>query len=124
MVVCNLCNCLKIGDIVLRVSDALDVDSLSLIINCLGKILSLVSDHKPGIDAQSREEDFQLVVGSAIQVGCRYNVVPGMCKSCNCHELSCLSRASCDGRNPTLQGCHSLFEDIDRGLRRESSQLR
>jgi hypothetical protein len=35
------------------------------------------------------------------------------------HELSCLSRTSCDGRHSTLQGCDSLFEDIDCGLSRK-----
>ena len=35
------------------------------------------------------------------------------------HELSCLSRTSCDGRHSTLQGCDSLFEDIDCGLSKE-----
>lgn len=66
MVVSNLCNGLKVRDIVLRISDALDVDGLRLLVNRLGKILGLVSVHKLGVYAQSREEDLQLVVGSAI----------------------------------------------------------
>lgn len=66
MVVSNLCNGLKVRDIVLRISDALDVDGLRLLVNRLGKILGLVSVDKLGVYAQSREEDLQLVVGSAI----------------------------------------------------------
>jgi hypothetical protein len=79
MFVRNFCDGLKVRDVVFGVSNALDINSLCFLVNHLSEILRLVSVHKLGVDAQSREENLELVIGSAVQVSGRYNVVTSMC---------------------------------------------
>ena len=123
MLMCNLGNGLKVRDVVLWVANALNVHSLCLLVDRSSKVLRLVSIDKLGIDAQSRKEDLQLVVGSAIEVGCGYDVVSCVRQSCNCHELSCLTRRGSYCSDSALQGRHSLLENID-GRLGFRSQLR
>ena len=69
MLMCHLSNGRKIRDVVLWVANALNVNSLRLLINCSREILRLVPIDELGVYAESGKEDFQLIVGSAIEVG-------------------------------------------------------
>lgn len=91
MSMCDLSYGLEVWDIILWVSNALKIYGLGVLVNCGSKILRLVSVDELGVDAQSREEDFQLVVGSTVKVGRGYNIVSSMCQCRNCHELSSLA---------------------------------
>jgi hypothetical protein len=57
------------SDVVLGIADALDVDGLGFGINGLGEGFWLVIWNEFDGDAVFLEEDFELVVGSSIQVG-------------------------------------------------------
>lgn len=62
----NLTNLFKVRHVVSGVANALKVHSLCLFINGFPEIFRLVSVDEFGVDAQSREEDFELVVGAAV----------------------------------------------------------
>ena len=113
MIMGNLGNGLEVWDVVLWISNALNVHGLCLVVNCRGEVLRLVSVDKLGGYAQSREEDLQLVVGSAVEVAGGHDVVSGVREGCNGHELSCLAGRGSHRRNSALQSCDSLLEDID-----------
>lgn len=116
MLVSDLGDSLDVWDVVLGVSNTLDVDGLGFIINGSGQVLRLVTDDELGVDAQSWEEDLQLVVGSSVEVRRRHDVVAGMCEGRDSHELSGLTRAGCDGGHAALEGRKALLKDVDGGL--------
>jgi hypothetical protein len=106
--VCDGNDLLEIWDVVLRVADTLELDSsqplspdilsrthvnsLRLLVNRGLEVIGLVSIDELGLDAQTWEEDLQLVVCASVQVRrCDY-VVPSMCESGNRNELCSLSR--------------------------------
>jgi hypothetical protein len=68
------------------------------------------------VNPQTWEEDFELIVGTAIKVGRADDVVAGVGEGCNGHKLSALTRGARDSCNTAFEGCDALFEDIDRGL--------
>lgn len=107
---------LKIRDVVLWVSDALDVDSLGILVNCGGEIGWVLSLDELGGDAESWEQDLQLVVCASVEVRGGDDVVSSMCERGNGHELSSLSGCCCDCCDTALEGCDSLLEDIDSWL--------
>lgn len=83
---------LKIRHIVPRVTDALQIHSLRLVVNGGSQFLGLVAVNELAVDAQPRERDFELVVGAAVQVGRRHDVVARVCQRSDSHELCGLAR--------------------------------
>lgn len=116
LVMGNLGNGLKVRHIVAGVSNGLDIDSFGPLIDGGRNITGTIAIDKLGRDTQTGEEDFELVVGTAVQVAGRDDVVPSMCQGGDGHELGRLAGRSCDGGNTTLQGSNALLEDIDRGV--------
>lgn len=112
----NLCNSLKVGDVVLWVSNRLDVDHLCVVVNGRSKVLGLVALDELCGYAEAGKEDLELVVGSAVHVRGGHNVVAGMAEGGDGHELSGLSGGGGDGGDTTLESCDPLLEDIDSGL--------
>jgi hypothetical protein len=108
---------LEVGDVVLGVSNALDVDGLGVVVDGSSDVLRLVAVYELGLDSQAREHDLELVVGSAVQVGGSDNVVAGVRKRGNGHELGALAGGGGDSCDSSLQRCNSLLENIDRRLR-------
>ena len=116
LVVSDLGNSLKVGHVVARVTDALDVDGLGLVVNGGGNVLGLVAVDKLGGDAQAREEHLELVVGAAVEVGRGDNVVAGLGNSGNGDELRCLARRGGKGSNSSLESGDALLKDVVGGL--------
>ena len=109
-------NGLEIRNIILRVTNTLDVNCLGVLVDGCCQVLGLVSIHKLCLDTQTREEDLQLIVGSTVQVGCRDDVVPRVRECCKGHELRGLAGASRHSCNAAFQGRDTLLEDINGGL--------
>jgi hypothetical protein len=107
---------LEVGDVVLGVSDGLDVDSLGLVVNGSTDVLGFVAVHELGLDSKAGEHDLELVVGSSVQEGGRHDVVTGVRESGNGHELSALARGGGHSGNSPLQRSDTLLENIDRRL--------
>lgn len=107
---------LKVGDVVLGISDTLDIDSFCLIVDSSSNVVGVVALDKLGFDAETREENLELVVGSAVEEGGGDNVVAGMAERRDGHELGGLAGGGGDGRHPTFESCNALFEDVDGGL--------
>lgn len=62
----NLGNGRNVGDVVSGVTNALNVDSLSLVVDGGSNILRLVSVYELGFNTQSREENLELVVCATV----------------------------------------------------------
>lgn len=116
LLVSDLGNGLKVGHIVARVTDALDVDGLGFVVNGSGNVLGLVAVDELGGDAQAGEEHLELVVGAAVEVGRGDNVVAGLGKSGNGNELGCLARRGGKGSNSSLKSSNALLKDVVGGL--------
>lgn len=116
LLVGNLGDSLEVRNVVTRVSNGLDINSLGLVVDGCGDILHLVALDELGLDAQTRQEDLELVVGAAVQVTGGNDVVAGVSQSCKGHELRRLARGGGHSGDTTLEGCNSLLEDIDGGL--------
>lgn len=114
----NLGNSLKIGYIVLGVTNALDVDSLGLVVNGSGNGLWVVAVDKLGVDAKAGKEDLELVVGATVKVGGGDDVVASMGEGVDGNELSGLAGGGSQSSDTTLKGSYPLLEDIDSGLLR------
>lgn len=116
----NLGNGLEVRDVVLGVTNALDVDSLSLVVNGSTNVLGLVAVDKLGLNAQAGQEDLELVVGAAVEVGGGHDVVAGVGEGIDGDELGRLAGRGGEASNTTLQGSYPLLEDIDSWLERVS----
>lgn len=115
-IVGDLGNGLEVGDVVAGVANGLDVDGLGLLVDGGSNGSWIVAVDKLGLDAEAGKEDLELVVGSAVEVGGRDNVVSGVGESSNGHELSGLAGRGGNGSNTTLEGSNTLLKDIDSGL--------
>jgi hypothetical protein len=87
----SLGNSLQIRNVIPGVSNTLNIDSLCLIINSSRNVLRLVTIDKLGLDAQTREEDLELVVSAAVEVRSRDDVVAGLSEGADGEELSSLA---------------------------------
>lgn len=118
---CDLANGLKVRDVVSGVSNAFEVNSLGLVINEGLEVLGIVAIDKLGGHAEPWEEDLQLVVGAAVKVRSGNDVVSGVGKACNGHELRRLAGRSCYGCDATLERCNSLLQYIHGRLHRRGT---
>lgn len=109
-------NGLEIRNIILRVTNTLDVNCLGVLVDGCCQVLGLVSIHKLCLDTQTREEDLQLIVGSTVEVGRRDDVVSRVRERCKGHELRGLAGASRHSCDAAFQGRDALLEDINGGL--------
>ena len=111
----NLSNCFEIRYVVLGIADALNVDGLGLVVDGGGQLLGLVAIDKLGRDAQAGEDDLELVVGAAVEVRGRDDVVAGVCEGGDGEELGGLAGGGGKGSDTALEGSDALLKDIDRG---------
>lgn len=107
---------LKIRYIVPRIANSLHIDSLGAVINGCGDVLWPVSMDKLGCDAQTRKEDLQLVISTAVQVARSYDVVASVGKRGDGHELRSLAGRSCNGCHTPLEGGDALLKNINSRL--------
>lgn len=112
----NLGDSFEIRHIVAGVSDGLQVDGLGTAIDSSGNVLCIVTLNEFGGDSKSREQDLELVVGATIQVAGGYDIIAGVSKCGDCHELGSLAGWSCNGRDTALKGSDAFFEDINSRL--------
>lgn len=112
----DLGNGLQVRHVVSRVANALDIDSLGLVVNGGSDVLGVVTVDELGLDAEAGQEDLELVVSAAVQVGCGDNVVTGMGEGRDSDELGTLAGCSGQGGDTTLESCYALLKDIVRGL--------
>jgi len=78
----------NVRDIILRISDGFDVDCLGLFIDGCSEGFWIVSVDEFSLDAEIREEDFELIVCSAVEVGGGDDIVSCACECGDSHELS------------------------------------
>ena len=107
---------LDIRDVVSGVANSLNVNSFCLVVNGSANVLGLVASNELGLNSKTWKHDLQLVVGAAVEVGRRDDVVALVGECSNGHELSGLAGGGSDGSNTALEGCDTLFEDINRRL--------
>jgi hypothetical protein len=112
----NLGNSLQVRNVVLGVTNALEVDGLCLVVDGSSNVLGLVAVDKLGLDAQTGEEDLELVVGAAVEVGGGDDVVAGVGQSVDGDELGGLAGGGGESSSTALESGYSLFKDIDRRL--------
>jgi hypothetical protein len=91
LLVSGLRNSFEVRNVILGVTDTLNINSLCLIVNGSSDILGLVTVDKLGVDAETGEEDLELVVSAAIKVRGRNNVVAGLGEGGDGEELGCLA---------------------------------
>lgn len=113
LIVGDLGNGFKVRDVVSRVADALDVDGLCVVVDGGGNVLGVVALDKLGGDAVALERDLELVVGAAVQVGGRDDVVAGLGEGSEGEELGGLARGGGQSSSAAFKGCYPLLEDID-----------
>ena len=106
----------QIRHIVPRISDTLDVDGFGPIVDQFGKGSRVIPDNEFGLNAQTGQEDLELVVRSTVEVGGRDDVIPGVRKCGDGHELRRLTRRCCHRCYSTLEGGHTFLKHIDRRL--------
>ncbi len=109
----QLGNLLKVGHVVPGIADALDVHGLGLVVDSGRQLLGIVPVDKLGRDAEPREGHLELVVGAAVQVRRRHDVVARLCERGNGKELGRLAgrRGYCS--HTALESRDTLFQDVD-----------
>ena len=91
MLMRHLGNLLEIRHVIPRISNALQVDRLGLIINQFFKFLCIIAFDESRRYAHAWEGDLELVVSAAIEVGGRDDVVACVGEGGNGHELGGLA---------------------------------
>jgi hypothetical protein len=91
LLVSRLGNSLQIRDVILGVSNTLNINSLCLVIDSSSNILRLVTINELGVDAQTREEDLELVVRAAVEVRSRDDVITSVSEGADGEELGSLA---------------------------------
>jgi hypothetical protein len=112
----HLGNGLDIRDVVARVADALDVHGLCAVVDGRRNGGGVVAVDKLGLDAEARQEDLELVVRAAVQVGRRHDIVAGVGERRKSDELRALAGRGRQRRHAALEGRDALLEDVDGGL--------
>ena len=69
MLVGDLGNCFEIWHVVAGIANAFDIDSLGVLVDLRGDIFGLFTIDELGLDTQPGEEDLELIVRAAVQVG-------------------------------------------------------
>lgn len=92
MIVGNLGNFLKVGNNVVRVAYALDIDSPRLIINRSGKFFRLSTADKPSRHSEPGKKHVQLIIRAPIQMRTGHDVITRPCEVGNGQELRGLAR--------------------------------
>lgn len=121
LLVRDLGNGLKVGHVVLGVSNALDVDGLGLVVDGGGDVLDAVAVDELGVDAEAGQEHLELVVGAAVQKRGGDDVVASVGEGVDGDELGGLAGGGGQGRDTTLERGDALLEDVDRRLRAVAS---
>lgn len=106
---------LKVRDVVARVADALNVNGLGLVVDGGGNVVGAVAVDELGRNAVPREQHLELVVGAAIQVGRRHDVVARVRERRDGDELRGLAGRCGHSRDAALKRGDSLLEDVDGG---------
>lgn len=107
---------LKVGDVEAGVADRLEVDGLGLVVDGGGDVRGVVASNELGRDAETGEDDLELVVGAAVEVGGSDNVVAGVGEGSDGQELGGLAGGGGDSGDTTLKSGDTLLEDVDGGL--------
>lgn len=107
---------LEVGDVVARVADALDVDGLGLVVDQGGDLVWVVAVDEFSLDAEARQEDFELVVRATVEVGCGDDVVAGVGEGVDGDELRALAGGGSESSDTTFEGSDTLLEYVDSGL--------
>ena len=75
VLMCNFCKCFDIDNIRVRISEGLDVDGFCVLLNGCANLIQIEYINKCGADSVLRKSVRQQVVGTAVDVLCRYDVV-------------------------------------------------
>lgn len=105
-----------VGNVVLGVSDRLDIDRLRLVVDILGKIGRVIAVDEADLDAKALEEDLELVVRPPVQTRGRDDVVASLGERSDRLELRGLPARRGDGRHTALKRRDALLKDLDSGL--------
>src|SRR5690242_5250268 len=68
LLMCHFGNGFKIRNVVPRVTNSLNIDGLGPVINGRGDVFGVFAIDKLCVDSQTREEDFELIVGTAVEI--------------------------------------------------------
>ena len=104
----------EVGDIEAGIANGLDKDRLGAVIDPLAEALGIVALDEPDVDAEARECNLELVVGAAVEVAGRDDVVARLSERGERDELSRLPARDGEGGDTTLQGRDPLLEHIGR----------
>ena len=112
VLMCNFCKCFDIDNIRVRISEGLDVDGFCVLLNGCADLIQIEYINKCGADSVLRKCVCQQVVGTAVDVLCRYDVVALLRQVDDGVVDGCCSGSYCKCRNAALQCCHSLLENV------------
>ncbi len=68
LLVCCLGDSLEVRHVISWVTDALDINGLGAVVDGSREVRGTVALDELGLDAETRKEDLQLIVGAAVQV--------------------------------------------------------
>ena len=112
VLMCNFCKCFDIYNIGVRISEGLDVDGFCVLLNGCADLIQIEYINKCGADSVLRKSVRQQVVGTAVDVLCRYDVVALLRQVDDGVVNGCCSGSYCKCCNAAFQCCHSLLENV------------
>ena len=112
VLMCNFCKCFDIDNIRVRVSEGLDVDGFCVLLNSCADLIQIEYINECGADSVLRKGVCQQVVGTTVDVLCRYDVVALLRQVDDGVVNGCCSGSYCKCCNAALQCCHSLLENV------------
>lgn len=113
---CNSTDLLKVRNVVFGVADGLEEDGLRLVVNELLEVFRLVAGDEFRANPESGQENFELVVGTTVQVRGADDVVADRAESCKGHELRGLAGGGSYCGLSAFESGDTFLKHIDRRL--------
>ena len=119
----QICPCLNIYHLTVGVAQRLNIQGFCILLDRIFCFLQVKGIHECCGDAVIDKCVCQEVIGSAVDILGRYNMV-----SCFCHRLERVGNCRCAGgncqcRNAAFQRCDSLLKDILGGVGKPSVNI-
>ena len=103
---------LEVGHVERRVADRLHVERLRVAVDSAAKRLGIVAIHKLHLDAEALEGDLELVVGAAVEIARRDDVVARLADGGDGDELRRVAARHAKRRLAPFERRHALFEHV------------
>ena len=112
----DICNCLNVNQVGIRIAQRLKENRLGIFINCLLEVGNVIRVNESSCNAVLRQGVGKVIIGTAVNgLGC-YNVVTVLCQRLEGIAQGCCTGCHCQSGGTAFQRRDTLFKNILGGV--------